>query len=191
MFVQIERGVSLLVLKYSRTYPQSPIPAPWCVCMCVCETQNAGTDPRIPALRGGNFNQTSYNRPLGDIAGCKALKSDVRRGPMMQKPLSGTLDHQEFLRVKNRNDGNPGENTPGSPPGQHTRSPRVRAGGGRARLVREGNARGECDELVALQSSTNQSIPSQRRISDTPGTEDVREAGISLLQNLFHPLVQI
>ena len=136
MFVQIERGVSLLVLKYSRTYPQSPIPAPWCVCMCVCETQNAGTDPRIPTLRGGNFNKTSYNRPLGDIAGCKALKSDVRRGPMMQKLLSGTLDHREFLRVKNRNDGSPGENTPGSPPGQHTRSPRVRAGGGRARPVR-------------------------------------------------------
>lgn len=54
----------------------------------------------------------------------------------MQKLLSGTLDHQEFLRVKNRNDGNPAENTPGSPPGQHTRSPRVRAGGGRARPVR-------------------------------------------------------
>lgn len=98
-----------------------------CACVRVCENQNVGTDPRIPALRGGNFNQTPYNRPLGDIAGCKALKSDVRRGPMMQKPLSGTLDHQEFLRVKNRNNGNPGENTPESPPGQHTRSPRVRA----------------------------------------------------------------
>jgi len=35
---------------------------------------------------------------------------------MMQKPLSGTLDHQEFLRMKNRNNGNPGENTPESPP---------------------------------------------------------------------------
>ncbi|MCT8337470.1 hypothetical protein FKB36_08210 [Methanoculleus sp. Afa-1] len=35
---------------------------------------------------------------------------------MMQKLLSGTLDHQEFLRVKNRNDGNPEENAPGSPP---------------------------------------------------------------------------
>ena len=34
----------------------------------------------------------------------------------MQKPLSGTLDHQEFLRVKNRNDGNPGEKLRDHPP---------------------------------------------------------------------------
>jgi hypothetical protein len=34
-------------------------------------------------------------------------------------------------------------------------------------------------------------VSPQHRISDTPGTEDVPEAGISLLQNLFHPLVQI
>ena len=49
-----------------------------CVHVCVCETQNAGTDPRIPTLRGGNFNKTPYNHYLDDIAGCKALKSDVR-----------------------------------------------------------------------------------------------------------------
>ena len=69
-------------------------------CACVCETQNAGTDPGILASRGGNFNQTPFSRPLAGIAGCNALKGSVRRGSVPQEPLSGVLDHREFLRVK-------------------------------------------------------------------------------------------
>jgi len=65
-----------------------------------CETHNAGTDPGIPASRGGSLNQTPFSRPPTGIAGCNTLKRDARRGPMPQEPLSGALDHKEFLRVK-------------------------------------------------------------------------------------------
>ncbi|WP_349680909.1 hypothetical protein [Methanoculleus sp. UBA430] len=65
-----------------------------------CETHNAGTDPGILVSRGGNINQTPFSRPPAGIAGCNTLKRDARRGPMPQEPLSGVLDHREFLRVK-------------------------------------------------------------------------------------------
>jgi len=65
-----------------------------------CETHNAGTGPGTPASRGGSLNQTPFSRPPAGIAGCTTLKRDARRGPMPQEPLSGVLDHREFLRVK-------------------------------------------------------------------------------------------
>ncbi|MDD2255366.1 MAG: hypothetical protein PHZ18_12110, partial [Methanoculleus sp.] len=65
-----------------------------------CETHNAGTGPGIPVSRGGSLNQTPFSRPPAGIAGCTTLKRDARRGPMPQEPLSGVLDHREFLRVK-------------------------------------------------------------------------------------------
>ena len=68
--------------------------------LCACETYNAGTDPGIPALRGGNLNQTPSGRHPAGIAGCTPLKRCARRGPMPQEPLSGVLDPREFLRVK-------------------------------------------------------------------------------------------
>ena len=69
-------------------------------CAGVCEIPNAETDPGIWALRNGNFNPRSFNRHLIDVTGCNTLKRDVRRGSALQEPLSGILDHREFLRVK-------------------------------------------------------------------------------------------
>ena len=78
MFVQIERRLPLSTEVQQNIHTVTGTGSVMCVHVCVCETQNAGTDPRIPTLWGGNFNKTPYNRHLDDIAGCKALKSDVR-----------------------------------------------------------------------------------------------------------------
>ncbi|HOF97524.1 MAG TPA: hypothetical protein PLV90_10185, partial [Methanoculleus sp.] len=69
-------------------------------CAGVCEIRNAGTDPEIPAPRGEKSNPTPFNRPLAGIPGCNVLKRDARRGPALQEPLSGVLDHREFSRVR-------------------------------------------------------------------------------------------
>ena len=90
--VQIERCLSLLVLKYSRTRTQPPIPAPGCA--GVRESQNAGRDLTIPPSRGGNQDRTPQRHLLSGIAGCNVLKTGTKRGPMLQESLPGALDHR-------------------------------------------------------------------------------------------------
>ena len=100
VLVQIERSISLSVLKYSRTPTQPPVPVPGRVSVRVCDIRNAGNDPMIPPLKGGKFNQAPFSSPMIDITCCNVLKRGAKREPVLQESLPGVLDPWMFEWVK-------------------------------------------------------------------------------------------
>lgn len=94
VLVQIERSISLSlstkVQQNTHTAPGTGSGAGECA--GVCDIRNAGNDPMIPPLKGGNFNQAPFSSPMIDITCCNVLKRGAKREPVLQEslPLRGS-----------------------------------------------------------------------------------------------------
>ncbi len=66
----------------------------------MCENRNGANDPEIKSLRAENTDQSLLSRPFIGTTWCKAVRSSVKQGSVVQESLPGVLDYRTFSRVR-------------------------------------------------------------------------------------------